>query len=196
MRAAVTVCPDDPYLNDPTSQNAQALLSYGVNDQFFVSYLKNPPEDRNGNVVEPANRAKLTLRTIPQASFLNPPPLRGQLVSSSVTIMIGERTGDGSLTYPRAGTKGFPEAGKWTSTGATAWNDLTFHWPIAADVQASPPKWPPSSPPSPQPTTAQWPLPPWPITPYVLVSAHPGKVIVVFFDGHCESVPNETMYPQ
>ena len=35
-----------------------------------------------------------------------------------------------------------------------------------------------------------------PISPNILVSNHPGKVIVVFFDGHGEKVANETVYPQ
>jgi len=29
-----------------------------------------------------------------------------------------------------------------------------------------------------------------------MVSCHPAKVIVVFFDGHGEKVPNDTLYPQ
>ena len=29
----------------------------------------------------------------------------------------------------------------------------------------------------------------------IMVSAHPGKVIAVFFDGHAEKIPNDTIYP-
>ena len=38
----IVICPDDPLMVDPTSPNAQQLLSYGVNDQFFVDYRGKP----------------------------------------------------------------------------------------------------------------------------------------------------------
>ena len=34
------------------------------------------------------------------------------------------------------------------------------------------------------------------ISPTIMVSNHPGKVIVVFFDGHGDKVNTDTMYPQ
>ena len=37
----VAICPNDPYLVDPTATTFQALLSYGVNDGFFVSYVNS-----------------------------------------------------------------------------------------------------------------------------------------------------------
>ena len=91
-RLAIAVCPNDPYLVDPTSLNAQALLSYGINDGFFVSNVSwystiSPPVDRNCYPAQPTTFSKLTSR--PNTSFL-----RGQEVSPSTTIMIGERTGD------------------------------------------------------------------------------------------------------
>jgi len=189
MRLAVVVCPNDPYKVNPTAATAQALLSYGVNDQFFVSYVSNgnpavvsnPPVDRTGtNKVAPAVLSKLASR--PTASFP-----RGQTVTPSTTIMLAERTGDGTATYPRAGNPAYPTtvpppnyatAGKWTDAPPAVafladWNSLTFHWPIPTDK----------------------PAPPVPISPNIMVSAHPGKVIAVFFDGHAEKIPNDTGYP-
>jgi len=191
MRLTVTVCPNDPYLVDVTSTNAQALLSYGVNDGFFVSYVPvgNPPvsiSDRYGNPQAPAIPSKLTAR--PNTTFP-----RGESVSSSATIMLGERTGDGSNTYPRPGNPAYPTttsppnyatAGPWATTAtsvgssAAAWNALAFPWPTASAAQ---------TPPAPTPTT---------ISPYIMVSAHPGKVIATFFDGHSDKVNNDTVYPQ
>jgi len=174
MRVKEVVCPNDPYLVNVTAVTAQALLSYGVNDQFFVSYLglkdstANPPLDRTGKTsVAPASTSKLTDRTVP----------RGQSVTPSTTIMLGERTGDGTAKYPRAGNVTFPTAGPWTTvptvqpatvaTAATAWTALTFQWPSA----------------------------PVPLSPSIMVSAHPGIVIAVFFDGHGEKIANDTVYP-
>ena len=57
MRVKVMICPNDPYMTDPTSVNYQSLLSYGVNDGFFVSYAlrlassATLPVDRNCNTV-------------------------------------------------------------------------------------------------------------------------------------------------
>jgi len=175
MRLRVVVCPNDPYLVDPTASTAQALLSYGINDQFFVSYISPnskvaPPVDRNGNGVAPASTSKLVSR--PTSSYLY-----GEGASPSTTIMLGERTGDGTAKYPRAGTASYPTAGKWTSTGATAWTDLTFQWPAAPLPPATKP------------------LVPVPISPNMMVSTHPGKVIAVFFDGHGEKIPSDTVFP-
>ncbi len=203
MRVDNMICPNDPYLVDPTSKNAWALLSYGVNDGFFVSNVpscKNPappaPVDRNCNTVAPTILSKLTSR--PNTSFP-----RGQQVSSSNTIMIGERTGNATVTnpspYPRY-MGSYPSvpplgSGKWTdadpsaaTTSTSAWNTLTFHWPANTSK--------PPALPAPPPT--------WPISPSIkvlnslgiMVSNHPGKVIVVFFDGHGDKVANETVYPQ
>ena len=43
FRVAITICPDDQAVIDPTSLNAQALLSYAVNDQFFHGRSPAPP---------------------------------------------------------------------------------------------------------------------------------------------------------
>jgi len=172
MHLEITTCPNDPYLTDRTSINYQALLSYGVNDGFFASYVatcKNPapvpPVDRNCNAVSAPVLSKLTTR--PNTSFGGIASPRGQSVSSSVTIMLGERTGDPRATAASVNYKqtagSYPYGpGKWTDQ---TWTTLTFHWPTPQD--------------SPVP-----PNPPWPISPNILASAHPGKVIVVFFDGH------------
>jgi len=183
VRLRVLVCPNDPYLVNITATTAQSLLSYGVNDQFFVSYLKNPPVDRNNNTVAPASTSKLMDRT---ASATYP---HGQTVSPSTTIMLGERTGDGTAKYPRQGNPPFvyptkapapnlATAGKWTDVPPTidplaVWNSLTFHWPIASDS----------------------PVPPVPISPNIMVSTHPAKVIAVFFDGHAEKIASDTVFP-
>ncbi len=154
----ITICPNDPFSVDPTSQVYQGLLSYGVNDQFFVRYDRGTPQDASFNAVSPAILSKLTTRPGNPAAYP-----RGEPVSLSTTIMLGERTGDGA-TYPHA-------AGKWTSI---LWTDLAFHWP-------------------PQPPAAGTPQA---ISPGIMVSNHPGKVIVVFFDGHGDKVNNDAMYPQ
>jgi len=156
MRLNIVICPNDPYLIDPTSVKLQALLSYGINDSVFVSYLSNPAVNRNGTKVLPPLLSKLAVG--------------GKPVNSATTIMIGERTGDGTLTYPRAGTPTYLTAGKWTDVtpAATAWNSLTFAWPAAAVT----------------------------ISPNIMVSNHPNKVVVTFFDGHGEKVNVDAMYPQ
>ncbi len=190
-RWGLTTCPNDPFLDSaPTSSNLYALLSFGVNDGYFVSYLKNPAVDKNGTVVAPAITSKLTSR--PNASFP-----RGEAVSAQTTIMLGERTGNGTgntVTGASGSTQIYGAgAGNYTSssstavnwistvTPATAWSTtsnagITFIWPAQATTGA------------PGASVA--------ISPYILVSNHPGKVIVVFFDGHGEKVANETVYPQ
>lgn len=184
-RDKVAVCPNDAYLNDPASPNATALLSYGVNDNFFVSYAtptSNPPTaskqgfDRNSNKVAPASSTKLLSR--PNASFP-----RGQTCVPSTTIMIGERTGEGTVAYPRAGSTTYPSALKWIDLSwnpaspttalpstwyAQDWNSLAFMWPTAAV----------------------------PISPNIMISAHPGIVVVVFFDGSGQKLNNDVTYPQ
>ena len=85
MRVKVVVCPNDPYLVDVTAVTAQALLSYGVNDQFFVSYLglsdakANPPLDRTGQLasLRPLPRSSRTGRVPPPSPVASPSlPLR------------------------------------------------------------------------------------------------------------------------
>jgi prepilin-type N-terminal cleavage/methylation domain-containing protein/prepilin-type processing-associated H-X9-DG protein len=186
MHLDVTACPDDPYLSNRASVNYQALLSYGVNDGFFVMYAYQSSNktiatvDRNGYTVAPVLLSKLTCR--PNSQFP-----RGESVTSSTTIMLGERTGDGTAKYPRAGTA---TAGKWTDvtptlTPSAAWNSLTFPW-TPVPPNSAPPA-PPTLPAPPKQVT---------ISPYMMVSAHPGKVVVVFFDGHGEKVANDALYPQ
>ena len=149
MNVMVLVCPNDPYLVDPTSTNYRAILSYGVNGSIFVSYLSNPPVNISGTQVAP--------------------PLLSKIANPSTTIMLGERTGDGSSTYPRAGNATYPTAGPWTivAPSATAWPALAFQWPTTQTM----------------------------LSPGIMVSAHPGKVIAVFFDGHGDKVNSNTNYP-
>ena len=116
MQVKELICPNDPYMAN-SAITGQALLSYGVNDGFFVSYPQSgPPTDRNGNVVSPTILSKLTSR--PNTAFP-----RGENISSQTTIMLGERTGieneAQSLAYQRwwgiAGTysnSGLPECGE------------------------------------------------------------------------------------
>ena len=128
---------------------------------FFVSYASNPPVDRKCKPVAPAIPSKLTSRG--NASYP-----RGQSVTPSTTIMIGDRTA--------ADANGMM-AGRWTDTVQTVWPT-----PPAAGFPST--------------TLAfQWPTAPVAISPNIMVSAHPGKVIAVFFDGHAEKIPNETVYP-
>jgi prepilin-type processing-associated H-X9-DG protein len=103
--------------------------------------------------------------------------------------MLGEATGDGiSLTATPPGNPhiagtispilpNFPAG--WTAVSTPAWpsqaTPLTFHWPVQYKT----------------------PVPvPAPAISTMMVSAHPGKVIVLFFDGHVDSVTTETVYPQ
>ena len=190
MNLRITICPNDPYSVDPTSANAQALLSYGVNDGFFLNYVNNPPTDRNGAVQAPAVLSKLTTR--PTTSYP-----RGQSVSSSVTIMIGERTGDASV--PQATTPYYqPTAGNYPYVAG--------HWTCQVwNTSTSLPAFPPAPPPPPSssyltfhwpPATAPMAISPTPILPGIMVSSHPGKVIAAFFDGHGEKINNDAVYPQ
>ena len=92
--------------------------------------------DRNGTVVAPAITSKLTSR--PNASFP-----RGEAVSAQTTIMLGERTGNGTGNTVTgytvdAGNYLNPSstAVNWISTvtPATAWSTtsnagITFIWP-------------------------------------------------------------------
>ena len=198
MQVKETICPNDPYMAVPSAAAAQALLSYGVNDGFFVSYvgpngnLVAPPVDRNNHPASPASPSKLTAR--PNTSFP-----RGETANSLTTIMLGERSGIENLTmaatygttvptyakvanYPINTSTALSNpgygSGKWTDQTWNAWTDLTFPWPTASTAVLPPP-----------PT-------PVPITPNIMVSNHPGKVMAVFFDGHGERVPNDTIYPQ
>jgi prepilin-type N-terminal cleavage/methylation domain-containing protein/prepilin-type processing-associated H-X9-DG protein len=180
MRLTVTTCPNDPYFGgSATSSNLNALLSYGVNDGYFVDYRYTPPQERNGKVVAPAVLSKLTSRP----SLSSGPFPRGEAVSASTTIMLGERTGaeTGTMSLSYSQTAGnYPTApGNWTTlTWGTGACCLTFQWPIQYGFTALP---------------ASLAVP---ISPNIMVSNHPGKVIVVFFDGHGSAVLNDTVYPQ
>ena len=165
----VLICPDDPYLANVTSINYQGLLSYAVNDKFFVSYVSCnstvvPPVDRNCVAVSPAVLSNLKYRPIAATMATYP---HGQTAMPATTIMLGECTGDGVTVATHT-------AGPWTTTGTTtapAWSQLTFVGPTMLTAQT-------------------------PVTPGILNCAHPGKVIAVFFDGHGEILANDTMYPQ
>jgi prepilin-type N-terminal cleavage/methylation domain-containing protein len=197
VRIATTVCPDDPYTTDPTSTNAQNILSYGVNDQFFVDYrgkpynTVTPPVGRNSTVnyptvttsfvnTVPAYTSNLKTRpNIPSASFP-----RGQSVTSTQTVMLGERNWvDPTNTYVRAGK--WYDATNWPSwsTPNNFWLALAFPYPTTTSV---------------------------PISPGVMASSHgstvargssgttavAGTVVVVtYFDGHGAILPSDTMFP-
>ena len=180
----VLICPNDPRVNPDTSSQAPgvspgyirpacAMMSFGVNDNYFVSYVTGPATDRNGITVSPATVSKLMSR--PSLTFP-----RGESVSTATTIMLGERTA--------ADINGFM-AGRWTDTPQTTcplpppagfpWTTLTFQWPTAGPTQPAPA--------------------PVPISPNIMVSMHPNIVIATFFDGHGQkidpSAPNAT-FPQ
>lgn len=211
MQVKELICPNDPYMANP-AMTGQALLSYGVNDGFFVSYSSSGSvaTDRNGNVVSPTILSKLTGRptsgTNSTTSMSGNP--RGEPVSSQTTIMLGERTGIENLTestayqtmvlgmgstyasnvplqsyvlvanYPGGSTGLGFGPGQWTSNN---WACLTFPWPVGTIQKGQT---------LPQPPT------PMPLSPYIMVSNHPGKVVVTFFDAHAAVVPNDTLYPQ
>ena len=164
----VMICPNDPYLVIPTASNLQGLLSYGINDGFFVDYRYDPPHDLLGDVVSPTSTSKLTTRPVASVTGY----ARGAQVSGSSTIMLGELTGDGGSSYPHI-------TGPWTTSSAAAVSapagatPLTFHWPVGYGVVGGPIA----------------------ISPGMMVSNHPGVVIVTFFDGHSQAVKNDTTYP-
>ena len=173
IRFGVAVCPDDPYLADPTSPNAQALLSYGVDDWFFVDYTKitnpskTPPMDRNGSTVTPAVVSDLKGR--PTSSFP-----RGQTMTTTEVVMLGERTVMDTSSV--SGTR----ATKWTDTTSAAWKSLTFPWPTSPPV----------------------PTVPVAISPRVMASSHAAAgtsygtvVVVTYFDGHGAILPSDTLFP-
>jgi prepilin-type N-terminal cleavage/methylation domain-containing protein/prepilin-type processing-associated H-X9-DG protein len=194
----VLACPDDSYLNQPMSTNYQCLLSYGINDGFFVNYTispqgyLSPPTDlgTEGTIhpVAATTSTKLMTRpTLTSGSMYT----RGENVSPSVTPMIGELSGDGTVTN---GTATLPHvSGPWTTvwpqtsvaptvttpSGPFKATALTFYWPVQYGSQPS------TSTPTPE-----------AIFPTMMTCAHPGKVMVVFFDGSGQSVPTETTYPQ
>ena len=137
----------------------------------FVDLRTNPPKDLSNHTVAATTSTKLTSRpNLSQSLYA-----RGENVSPSTTIMLGDMTGDGTAAYPHV-------SGPWTMTstvtaavpaGATA---LSFHWPVQYGTF--------------QPVTPEL------ISPKMMISAHPGKVVVVFFDGHDDSIANDSTYPQ
>jgi prepilin-type N-terminal cleavage/methylation domain-containing protein len=207
VRISTAACPDDPYLADPTSPNAQQLLSYGVNDQFFVDYRDKPynstvapPVGRSSSVAysgstvtysfsfstaSPADASNLKTRpnipTTPVGAFP-----RGQSVTSTQTVMLGERNWvDPSGAYVRAG-KWFDPTNwpNWNNTPEKFWLALAFPYPTST-------------------TTV-------PISPAVLASSHgatvartstsstgrPGTVVIVtYFDGHSAPLSSDTQFP-
>lgn len=212
-----------------------AAISYSVNDGFFVSYTPNFTSSASTAGIPPIDRFSIT-QSPPTVSNLKSRPSstypRGQSVSTSTTIMLGERTnrdayvpigGTTSAGYYSVGSGGVGYgyfAGKWTDTPQTygpisayysgdtgnypplvtfaypqydyglpangppptgiPWPQLTFHWPLTTET-------PPAGFP------AGGPLP---ISPYIMVSTHPNKVVVTFFDGHSQIVNADTTYPQ
>lgn len=184
VRVNVAICPDDPFLVDPTSANAQNLLSYGVADQFFVDYttvvhspqfgFKLPPTDRNGQSVAPAVVSDLKTRP-----SIHPP--YGQTMTTSEVVMLGERTYSDSSPYksPPLPSPYPGRAGKWTDVSANAWYSLSYPWPASGGVPV-----------------------PCPISQSVMCSTHAasGKnygtvVVVTYFDGHGAIVPSDTLFP-
>ena len=201
VRISTAICPDDPLMADPTSPNAQNLLSYGVNDQFFVDYrgkpyntTYTPPVGRNSIVnypsitsafstVLPASTSNLKTRpNVPSTSFS-----RGQTVTSTQTVMLGERNWvDPSGVYVRAGkwydATNWPT---WNSTPNNFWLALAFPYPTSTATV--------------------------PISPAVMASSHgstvvrnstgvtgyaPGTVVIVtYFDGHGAILPSDTQFP-
>ncbi len=166
----VLICPDDPYLSNVTSTNYQGILSYAVNDKFFVSYVNcssaNAPVNRSCTTVSPAVLSNLKYRSIASDCDITAYP-HGETAMPATTIMLGECTGDGVTVTAHS-------AGPWTKTGTTtapAWSQLTFVGPTPLTAQA-------------------------PVTPGILNCAHPGRVIAVFFDGSGQILANDTMYPQ
>lgn len=191
FRVAITICPDDQAVIDPTSLNAQALLSYAVNDQFFtddrptVSPLPPPPLDRNNNQVSHAVLSNLKTRpTFPNINGqLNP---HGWTVTTSQTPMLGDSLTLNTTTNVYVGNF-------WTmsrNSVAASWSTLAFAWPSTP------------TPISPAPGTT---------SPGIMMSGHgstmlkntsgtgipvPGTVVVItYFDGHGQAVTSDITFP-
>ncbi len=109
------ICPDDPLISPQTP----SVMSYGVNDYYFLSYAAGgPPRDRNNVIALPPILSKLSTR---EAS---PKP-----VALSTTIMLGDRT------KLDTNTLGSSRAGKWTDVDPkNYWPLLSFHWPLPSDA--------------------------------------------------------------
>ncbi len=203
MRLAAATCPDDPYLVDPTSSNAWALLSYSVNDQFFVDYRGKPYNTLSppvGRLVIPAGTrfdtvAPAVLSNLKSRPNRNSP--RGESFTTTEAIMLGERTYllplvPWQTAYKNAsGTRAMkwadqPSPDNWASWSASeVWNALAFQSPLSSI-------WPRQ--PSLPPTVA--------ISPSIMASSHAaaGKsygtmVVVTYFDGHCAILPSDTQLP-
>jgi prepilin-type N-terminal cleavage/methylation domain-containing protein len=202
VRINSTICPDDPYLADPTSPNAQMLLSYGVNDQYFVDYRGKP---YNPNYAPPVGRNFVSsssasfntfapaidtnLKTRPYGTFPH-----GQTATTTQTVMLGERTFPDTTTYSltRAGQWGDPGAGSPNPWSNPSWTYQKFWQALAF--------------PCPSPSS-----PSVPISPQVMASSHGSTVvrnssgivgtaagtvvIVTYFDGHGAILPSDTQFP-
>ena len=107
IKLKVLICPSDPQVTD----NINPQLSYGVNEGFFVSYESIPPVDKSNKKVLAPVLSKLTARP-------KTPGKPYQPVSSSVTIMLGDRTKN-DVNGKQAST--------WTDM---TWPGLTFPWPL------------------------------------------------------------------
>jgi len=207
MRLAAAACPDDPYLADPTSPNAQALLSYGVNDQFFVDYRVKPYNTLSPPLSPPIGRSIIPagprLDTVAPAvlSNLRSRPnknnrqfARGQSFTTTEVIMLGERTyllpfAPWQTAYKNvSGIRAVkwadqPSPNDWASLSALqVWDALAFPSPLSSI-------WPPLAP-----GVA--------ISPSIMASSHApaGKsygtmVVVTYFDGHCAILPSDTQLP-
>jgi prepilin-type N-terminal cleavage/methylation domain-containing protein len=212
-RISSAICPNDPYLADPTSPNAICLLSYSVNDQFFVDNRGKlygssfgPAIGRSSVISYPnytftfatagaANASDLKTRSnVPSTSFP-----RGQKMTTAQTVMIGERTWiDPSIAVPSTSPPTpLNRAGKWNDPASwNIWNTSTTTLPYY---------WITLTFPYPSTTTT------YPIAPAVLASNHgatvarngmsgtavSGTVVVVtYFDGHGAILPSDTQYPQ
>ncbi len=207
IRVNTTVCPDDPLLADPTSPRAQMLLSYGVNDQFFVdnrppvppATSPQPPVGRNAPAGALSNCSPAITSNLKTRPYSGTDPVthtavsfpHGQSMTTTQTVMLGERTFADTTSYSlwRATQWGDPAStevslnppiqawGVWPKT--QFWQALAFPYPVL---------------PIPAPTPT--------ISPQVMASTHaatagrPGTVVVVtYFDGHGAILPSDTPFP-
>jgi prepilin-type N-terminal cleavage/methylation domain-containing protein len=204
IRVSTTICPDDPLSADPTSAKAQMLLSYGVNDQFFVDW-RGKPFNTNANLTPPIGRSALASSAgsfysaaAPVLSNLKTQPytspsatyLHGQSVTATQTIMLAERTFIDTTSYSnqRAGQWGDPATtnppspsgwANWTSTPQKFWQALAFPNPVLPR-------------PIPSPAISQQYI----ASTHGATSGKPGTVVVVtYFDGSGAILPSETPFP-